>query len=229
MKKNNNDFPLRSAAKEIKMSFTLTAVVDLVLGCIMLFAPAHVTQLLCMLVGAGITIYGLFNVLSFIFSRGTVAYSFELLIGICATAFGVFSLVNPNFLSKFLFIVLGLLIMVSSICGVKRAFTLKNYGFERWFLMLISAVVTLVLAITIVIYPALYGDMLMMAIGIVMIVEAVSDLLICIISMMSFMEVFFFIKLQKVRYRFLISSLFFFLPAFLLLWDDELHSFLFSS
>ena len=173
MKKNNNDFPLRSAAKEIKMSFTLTAVVDLVLGCIMLFAPAHVTQLLCMLVGAGITIYGL----SFIFSRGTVAYSFELLIGICATAFGVFSLVNPNFLSKFLFIVLGLLIMVSSICGVKRAFTLKNYGFERWFLMLISAVVTLVLAITIVIYPALYGDMLMMAIGIVMIVEAVSDLL----------------------------------------------------
>lgn len=177
MKKNNNDFPLRSAAKEMKMSFTLTAVVDLVLGCIMLFAPAHVTQLLCMLVGAGVTIYGLFNVLSFIFSRGTVAYSFELLIGICATAFGVFSLVNPDFLSKFLFIVLGLLIMVSSICGVKRAFTLKSYGFERWFLMLISAVVTLVLAITIVIYPALYGDMLMMAIGIVMIVEAVSDLL----------------------------------------------------
>ena len=89
----------------------------------------------------------------------------------------MFSLINPDFLSKFLFIVLGLLIMVSSICGVKRAFTLKNYGFERWFLMLISAVVTLVLAITIVIYPALYGDMLMMAIGIVMIVEAVSDLL----------------------------------------------------
>ena len=172
----NNDFPLRSAAKEIKMSFTLAAVVDLVLGCIMLFAPAHVTQLLCILVGAGITIFGLFNVLSFVFSRGTVAYSLELLIGICATAFA-YSLFSPDFLAKFLFIVLGLLIMVSSICGIKRAFTLKSYGFERWFLMLISAIVTLVLAITIVVYPTLYGDMLMMAIGIVMIVEAVSDLL----------------------------------------------------
>lgn len=173
----NNDFPLRSAAKEIKMSFTLAAVVDLLLGCVLLFAPAQVTQLLCMLVGAGVTIYGVFNILSFIFSRGTAAYSLELLIGICATAFGVFSLVNPDFLSKFLFIVLGLLIMVSSICGVKRAFTLKSYGFDRWYLMLISAIVTLVLAVTIVIYPSLYGDMLMMAIGIVMIVEAVSDLL----------------------------------------------------
>ena len=169
--KKNNDFPLRSAAKEIKMSFTLAAVIDLILGCVMLFVPAHVTQLLCVLVGAGITIYGLFNILSFIFSRGTVAYSLELLIGLCATAFGA------DFLSKFLFIVLGLLIMVSSICGIKRAFTLKSYGFERWYLMLISAIVTLVLAVTIVLYPTLYGDMLMMAIGIVMIIEAVSDLL----------------------------------------------------
>lgn len=76
--KKNNDFPLRSAAKEIKMSFTLAAVIDLILGCVMLFVPAHVTQLLCVLVGAGITIYGLFNILSFIFSRGTVAYSLEL-------------------------------------------------------------------------------------------------------------------------------------------------------
>lgn len=145
--KKNNDFPLRSAAKEIKMSFTLAAVIDLILGCVMLFVPAHVTQLLCVLVGAGITIYGLFNILSFIFSRGTVAYSLELLIGLCATAFGAYSLFSPDFLSKFLFIVLGLLIMVSSICGIKRAFTLKSYGFERWYLMLISAIVTLVLAI----------------------------------------------------------------------------------
>ena len=173
----NNDFPLRSAAKEIKMSFTLAAVVDLVLGCIMLFAPAHVTQLLCILVGAGITIFGLFNVLSFVFSRGTVAYSLELLIGICATAFGAYSLFSPDFLAKFLFIVLGLLIMVSSICGIKRAFTLKSYGFERWYLMLISAIVTLVFAITIVAFPNLYGNMLIMAIGIVMIAEAISDLL----------------------------------------------------
>ena len=156
--KKNNDFPLRSAAKEIKMSFTLAAVIDLILGCVMLFVPAHVTQLLCVLGGTG-------------------AYSLELLIGLCATAFGAYSLFSPDFLSKFLFIVLGLLIMVSSICGIKRAFTLKSYGFERWYLMLISAIVTLVLAVTIVLYPTLYGDMLMMAIGIVMIIEAVSDLL----------------------------------------------------
>lgn len=95
--KKNNDFPLRSAAKEIKMSFTLAAVIDLILGCVMLFVPAHVTQLLCVLVGAGITIYGLFNILSFIFSRGTVAYSLELLIGLCATGFRRVFAVQPGF------------------------------------------------------------------------------------------------------------------------------------
>ena len=92
MKKEKNDFPLRTAAKEIKISFVLTAVVDLILGVILLFAPEHVTDVLVMLISAGITIYGVFNILSFIFSRGMTAYSFELLIGICATAFGVFPL-----------------------------------------------------------------------------------------------------------------------------------------
>lgn len=176
-KKEKNDFPLRTAAKEIKLSFTLTAVVDLILGVILLFAPAHVTDFLVMLISAGITIYGVFNILSFIFSRSMTAYSFELLIGICATAFGVFSFISPSFLPSVLFIVFGLMIIVSSISGIKRAFMLKSYGFERWYLMLISAIVTLVFAITIVAFPNLYGNMLIMAIGIVMIAEAISDLL----------------------------------------------------
>ena len=176
-KKEKNDFPLRTAAKEIKLSFTLTAVVDLILGVILLFAPAHVTDFLVMLISAGITIYGVFNILSFIFSRSMTAYSFELLIGICATAFGVFSFISPSFLPSVLFIVFGLMIIVSSISGIKRAFTLKSYGFERWYLMLISAIVTLVFAITIVAFPNLYGNMLIMAIGIVMIADAISDLL----------------------------------------------------
>ena len=175
MKKEKNDFPLRTAAKEIKISFVLTAVVDLILGVILLFAPEHVTDVLVMLISAGITIYGVFNILSFIFSRGMTAYSFELLIGICATAFGVFSFISPSFLPSVLFIVFGLMIIVSSISGIKRALTLKSY--DRWYFMLISAIVTLVLAISIVAFPNLYGNMLIMAIGIVMILEAVSDLL----------------------------------------------------
>ena len=68
MKKEKNDFPLRTAAKEIKISFVLTAVVDLILGVILLFAPEHVTDVLVMLISAGITIYGVFNILSFIFA-----------------------------------------------------------------------------------------------------------------------------------------------------------------
>ena len=113
MKKEKNDFPLRTAAKEIKISFVLTAVVDLILGVILLFAPEHVTDVLVMLISAGITIYGVFNILSFIFSRGMTAYSFELLIGICATAFGVFSFISPSFLPSVLFIVFGLMIILN--------------------------------------------------------------------------------------------------------------------
>ena len=42
MKKEKNDFPLRTAAKEIKISFVLTAVVDLILGVILLLSLIHI-------------------------------------------------------------------------------------------------------------------------------------------------------------------------------------------
>lgn len=175
MKQSNS--PLLSAAREIKLSFTFASIVDLALGLVLLLMPNTSTKLLTTLVGVGVTVYGAFNILSFIMERGSGAYTLELLIGICAAAFGVFSLFNPTFLMSFLFIVLGLVIMVGSICGVKRALNLKAFGFERWSWAMVSACATLLLALSIVFFPGFYGNMLMRFIGAVLTVEAVSDLL----------------------------------------------------
>ena len=42
---------------------------------------------------------------------------------------------------------------------------------------MLSSCATLLLALSIVLFPGVYGDMLMMVIGILLIVESVSDLL----------------------------------------------------
>lgn len=175
MKKSNN--PLMNAAREIKWSFTLASVVYLVLGLVLLLAPNTSRKLLCTVVSAGVTIYGVLNILSYVLDKGSSAYTLELLIGILALAFGIFSLINPGFLLNILIIALGLVIVVGSISGIKRAVSLKSFGFDRWWLALVSACVTLLFALTIIFYPALYGNALMMFIGLFLIVEAVSDLL----------------------------------------------------
>lgn len=174
MKKPNN--PILNAAREIKWSFTLASIVYLVLGLILMLAPNTSRKLLCTIVGAGVTVYGVFNILSYVLDKGSNAYTLELLIGILAAAFGIFALVNPGFLLNILIIALGLVIVVGSISGIKRAVNLRRFGFGQWWITLASACVTLLFALTIIFYPTLYGNALMMLIGLFLIVEAVSDL-----------------------------------------------------
>jgi len=163
--------------REIRLSFSLAAIVYLLLGILLLVAPNTSRRLLCTFVGLGVLVYGAFNILSYALDKGSSAYTLELLIGICAAAFGIFALLNPDFLVSFLFVVLGLIVMVSSVSGLKRALNLRAYGFPYWWAALVSAIATFLIALSIVIAPTLYGNMVLMVIGVILIVESVSDLL----------------------------------------------------
>lgn len=164
------------ADREIKLSFSLAAIIYLALGILMLLAPNTSRNLLCTLVGAGTIVYGLLNILPSLIKKGEKNYTLQLLIGVCALAFGVFSLINPTFLMDFLFTVLGVIVCVTSVSGIKRALNLRSFGFARWWAPMLSACTTLLLALSVIFFPGFYGNMLMMAVGLLLIVEAVSNL-----------------------------------------------------
>ena len=121
----------KTANRQIRISFTLAAVVCLALGILMLAAPNTSRRLLCTLVGAGMTIYGAFCILTFVLSRGEKRLTPELLIGVCAAAFGVFSLINPTFLMDFLFTVMGVMVLVTGTATLCRALHLRSFGFSH--------------------------------------------------------------------------------------------------
>lgn len=171
MKKNSG-----SAFREIKLSFSLAAVVYLLLGVLMIVAPNTSRKLLCMLVGVGITAYGLLSTLPFLMSRGERSFTFSLLIGVAALAFGVFALINQTFLMDFLFTVLGMVICVTSVCGISRALNLRYYGFARWWAPLCVNIASLLIALCVIFFPGFFGNMLMVALGVILVVEAISDL-----------------------------------------------------
>ena len=160
-----------------RMSFSLAAVVYLLLGLFMILAPNTSRKLLCTLVGVGVTAYGLFSILGFLLDREMDGLSIELVIGVAALAFGLFSLLNSSFLMDFLIISLGLVIAVSSVSSIKRALNLKSFGYRYWWISLAVAIVTLIVALTFVFCPGVYGDLLMCIIGGILIVESVGDLL----------------------------------------------------
>ena len=166
-----------SLGNEIKWSFSLAAIVELLLGLLLVLAPNTSSQLLCTLIGVVVLAYSAFNILSYLLDHGMSAYTFELMLGILAAAFGIFALCNKDFIIKFLFIALGLVVLVSSIAGIKRALNLRAFGYARWWAAMVSACATCLIALSIILFPKLYGNMALMIIGIMLIVEAVSDLM----------------------------------------------------
>lgn len=176
MSKENGN-PFLKAVRELKLNATLASVVYLLLGIVLLVAPTTSKNLLCTLVGVVVLIYGAFNLLAFLLDRDFGGLSVELIIGIAAAAFGVFSLLNPGFLMDFLIIVLGLAIAVGSVGSLKRALNLRAFGYGYWWISLLVAAATLIVALTFVFCPEVYGALLMQIIGIILIVEAIGDLL----------------------------------------------------
>lgn len=168
-----NDNPARRAY----MSAMLSSAIFAILGLVLIFFPNRSSTLLGAIVSIGITAYGLFNVLSFLMSHETSTFTLELLIGICAVVFGVFCLLNRTFLMNFLFRVLGVAGIVGSVGSIKRALNMRQMSYVYWWAPAIPAVISLLVAISIVIAPNFYGSMLMVAIGLMLLVESVSDLI----------------------------------------------------
>ena len=175
--KTTKDSPLLKTIKGIRLNASLATLAYLILGVVLLLLPNTSKRVLCTLVGVGVTAYGLFSILGFLLDRETDGLSVKLVIGVAALAFGLFSLLNSSFLMDFLIISLGLVIAVSSVSSIKRALNLKNFGYSYWWVSLAVAVVTLVVALTFVFCPGVYGDLLMRIIGSILIVESIGDLL----------------------------------------------------
>ena len=102
--KKTEDSPLLRAVKSIKLNASLAALAYLVIGVILLLLPNTSKRVLCTVVGLGVTVYGVFSLLGFLLDRGSDGFSVELIVGVAALAFGLFSLLNPGFLMDFLII-----------------------------------------------------------------------------------------------------------------------------
>lgn len=166
---------LEQAVREFRWSFIVTALAFVALGLVLIIWPDTSMNVLCYLVGGALTLYGGFNVLSFLFSRDRT-FTFELVIGVITAAIGIFSLFSPNSIRDILSIILGLVIIIDSLIGIKRAFTLRELGLEPWWIGLVLSVAAAFLGAMFMINKEMFGQALLIAVGAVLLYQGVSDL-----------------------------------------------------
>ena len=165
---------MRELLKGIKWSLILASLLFLFLGIALLVWPHTSNLILCYIVAAVLTAYGLFNVIAYFGrERGSLI---GLIVGVICTGFGLYALVQPTRVSDIIFIILGVAILVDGAVSLRRDFDLRAAGFDRWWIPFALDVLILLLGCVVVFNPGLFAEMLIQIIGVILIYESLSDL-----------------------------------------------------
>lgn len=160
-------------------SATSTAIIAslayLVLGFIMMLFPSSISNVLCYTLGIVLTVYGLFNIISFFINKEFGLY-FELIVGVVATAFGIFTLFSPSIIVNIIFVTIGIIIIIDSLMDIKHSFQLKALGMKYWWICTAVSVSVIILGLCTIFFPSFFGDFLIFLLGIIMVYEGISGL-----------------------------------------------------
>ncbi len=164
--------------KSIKTNILGSALLCVILGIVLVIYPNTSLALVCRAVGVIVLITGAGFLLSHI--RGGIFswfYKLDLILGVLFVILGGYILLNPLGLLSIIPIVFGVLLIYHGISDLGQALELRKYEADRWWISIIIAVITIALGIMIMKNPFSTIDMLMRIIGICLIYDGLSDLL----------------------------------------------------
>lgn len=165
---------MRELLKDIKWSLILASLLFLFLGAALLVWPHTSSLILCYIVAAVLTAYGLFNILAYFGKeRGSLI---GLIVGVICVAFGVYAFAQPTRISDIISIILGVAILVDGAMSLRRDYQLRTVGFTQWWVPFALDVLILVLGAIVIFNPGLFAELLLQIIGVILIYESVSDL-----------------------------------------------------
>ena len=113
----------------------------------------------------------------FVVERGVFQSQLTLISGIICLALGAFLILRSDIVVSILPIVFGLFVIFDSISRVQNALDLRRCGYSSWKSFLLLPVLSVVLGVIMILNPFGTMETLVMAIGIILIVEGSINLL----------------------------------------------------
>lgn len=160
-------------------SFIIASIVYIVLGVFMVMHPGKVENTLCIGFGVLLTIYGVINVISFFLNRNSDDnLFFELVFGVIAAAFGIYTLFNPTTVIKILLIIVGVIIIIDGAINLKRSFHLREFGVKKWYFYLLLSAISIVMGIITIVFREPLGEALVIVLGVTLIYQGITSLII---------------------------------------------------
>ena len=138
--------------------YLIIGVVALILGVFMLINPAITYEMMTLLLGLALLIFGVIEMIVGIFSRNIFVSRAAVIIGaVLNIVLGILLAANPGIAALTLPLILGMWMLYQSFMTISYAGDLKNFKVKGYGLTLFCGIVLLVLAMLILLRPMTLG------------------------------------------------------------------------
>ena len=152
MKKNEDG--IGTFFRKMQGSYIVMAVAYVVFGLSLLIKPELSTTVICYAIGAVCVIYAVANLIKYFtgsMNRMYIEPDFVLSVIICV--FGIVTIVRPSVIISILPFIVGIVLVFSGLIKVQDGINLKRFNYDRWFLVLGFAVISVILGIVVLLNP----------------------------------------------------------------------------
>ncbi len=152
----------------------IISVLLVILSIFLIFKPFESLNIVFILIGCVLAINGLVHAISYFSGPKEIQlFSFELIQGVAGIILGFLFILHPEWLSSFLPFVIGAWIIVESIIRFQISVNMRGIPNSRWMIMMILAILTVILGMFIMIYPAASSAILVTLCGIMLLVTEI--------------------------------------------------------
>lgn len=172
--------PRRSANKRLrfaKVGYIVLSVLICLLGLTLMAVPDFSVSLLCWLGGSLLIAFGCIRIVGY-FSRDLyrLAFQYDLAFGILLIVLGLVLILRTDSMVHILCLLLGLSVLADALLKVQIAIDARAFGIRRWWMILLTAIVTGLVGVLLLLRPAAGAQVIMVLVGISFLGEGLMNL-----------------------------------------------------
>lgn len=163
-----------------RISCLLSALCFIALGVFLVGWPDLSRIWICRVLGAALLAAGgVYIIFHFVRSKGAaVVFQYDLVLGIILAIVGIWLLTTPDLILTFLQYILGAILIIHGVIDLQGAINLRSGGSQHWWSAFLIALITIALGAIVIWNPFASINALLMLVGLSLIFDGVSDLLI---------------------------------------------------
>ena len=164
--------------KKLKWNLILMSILYLALGIFLLMVPGMALNIVCYALGGVVLACAAVQLIRyFAVERGVFQSQLTLISGLVCLGLGAFLIIRSDLVVRILPIVFGLFVIFDSLGRIQNALELRRCEYSSWKGFLLLAVLSIVLGIVMILDPFGTMETLVMAIGVILIIEGALNLL----------------------------------------------------